>query len=49
MRISPLTDEQLEHTLSIVPTDGAQFRCQFCREVAHTTYPCPFLTVAQQR
>lgn len=49
VRIPPLTEKQLAQALSIVPPDGPQFRCWFCREVGHTMYTCPFLTVAQQR
>lgn len=35
--------------MSIIPPDGSQSRCWFCREQGHTISTCPYFTLAQQR
>ena len=47
-QVPVITAEQLQHALSIIPTDYWSLNCWTCRESGHTTFTCPYLTWAQR-
>ena len=43
-----LTDDQLEHAMSVIPSDYWRLSCWTCREKGHVTYVCPYLEPKQR-
>ena len=46
--IPDLTREQIAEALLVVPQDYWQLNCWSCRDEGHSTFTCPYLTLAQR-